>query len=437
MPARLARVLAVLLLAAASCQDATGLGRLGPPYLVIVPRVSTAKQASLVGTLARYRVQMLSEPSTLDTIVTASPRDTIILPVSPATYGVELEGFPEKCPVRDGGARVAVVAAGASSAIVRYSVTCELMLTVELVTRGVNPPADVRWRLTGPGVDRLKSGRLDDTLYFDDIRAGTYTFEVRDLPRRCQVTSPGRDGRRDIVVPANGGVFVQMSVECYDEAARPRIVSARSSSIRGAAALYMSYTDRQYDTDAVEWDITDCNGRSLLPKGSVTRRGVMAPARTIRDTMEFVTVLETTLSDESLSSACSRLRLLDRAGNSSEYLEMPLQSATGRPPRFTTFNAILMGFASLDMTFSVDDPDNDVVGFVAGYTLRPGALSGVANGPEDRVFLRSIGYPGTFVPSLEIGTAFLPPASDWRSGFLYVVDRGGNVVYLADYDLTR
>jgi hypothetical protein len=380
---------------------------------------------------------MLSEPSTLDTVVVASPQDTIILPVAPATYGVELEGFPARCPVRDGGSRVAVVAAGGSTAIVRYSIVCEVMLTVELVTRGVNPPAGLRWRLTGPSMDRLQQARLDDTVYFDDIAPGTYTVEVRDLPRRCQVTSPGRDGRRSFDVPPNGGMYVQVSVECYDEAARPRIVAARSSGIRGAIALYMSYTDPQFDTDAVEWDITNCQGRSLLPNGSVTRRGVMAAARTIRDTMEFITVIETALTEETMGTACSRLRLLDRSGNSSPYLEMPLQSFDGRPPRFTTFNAVFVGFSSIDMTFSVEDPDNDVVGFVAGYTLRGGALSGVTNRTEDRVFLRSVGYPGTFVPSLEIGTAFLPPASDWRSAFLYVVDRGGNVVFLADNDLIR
>lgn len=420
-----------------ACSDITAPRRSGPPYLAIVPRWTTAPEATLAGATARYRVTMLSTPSTLDTTFSIGARDTVILSVDPATYEIELDNVPERCPVRDGGKRVAVVAAGASTAIVRYNINCRLMLTVQLSLQGINPPTNMRWRLVGDRVSRLGNAAPNDTLIFDDIPAGSYAMELRELPSNCQITSPSKDGKASFDIPAAGNRFVQLAVECYDPPARPRILKAYSSYADGAAALYVKYYDGQFDGDAVTWDITNCSGVSLLPTGGVTRRVITSGGLILRDTMEFGIVLEPGFAASVAATACSRIRLIDRAGNSSEIIEQPLNFTVGTAPRFTTFNSIFVGFGAIETTLSADDADQDVAATVIGYTLRDGALGNPPNGAEDKIFARSIGYPGLTVPSVQIGTASLPPATDWRSTFVYIIDRGGNFARLQDRDLTR
>ena len=431
---RLVPLLAVVLLA---CSDITAPQRSGPPYLAIVPRWTTAPEARLAGAAVRYRVTMLSTPSTLDTSFFIGVRDTVILSVEPATYAIELDNVPERCPVRDGGKRLAVVAPGASTAIVRYSITCRVMLTVQFSTQGINPPTSLRWRMVGEGVSRLADAAPNDTLIFDDIRAGAYSIELRELPSNCQITSPSKGRLTSFDLPAEGNRFVQIAVECYDPPARPRILKAYSSYADGAAALYVQYYDGQYDGDAVTWDITNCAGVSLLPTGGVTRRVITSGGPILRDTMEFGIVLEPGFAASVAATACSRIRLIDRAGNSSDIIEQPLNFSTGTAPRFTTFNSIFVGFGAIETTLSADDAEQDVAATVIGYTLRDGALGNPPNGAEDKIFARSIGYPGVTVPRVEIGTASLPPATDWRSTFVYIIDRGGNFARLQDFDLSR
>jgi hypothetical protein len=434
---RLLRLVPLLAVALVSCTDSMAPRRRGPPYLAIVPRWSTSPEAALAGAAARYRVTMLSTPSTLDTTFVIGVRDTVILSVDPATYQIELDNVPDRCPVRDGGRRVAVVAPGASTAIVRYSITCRLMLTVQLSMQGINPPTNLRWRLVGDRVSRLGNAAPNDTLIFDDIPPGPYSIELREMPSNCQITTPSKDNKTSFDISAAGNRFVQVAVECYDPPARPRIINAYSSYADGAAALYVKYFDRQFDGDAVTWDITNCSGVSLLPTGSVTRRVITSGGLFLRDTMEFGIVLEPTFTASVAANACSRIRLIDRSGNSSEIIEQPLNFTRGTAPRFTTFNSIFVGFGAIETTLSADDAEQDIAATVIGYTLRDGALGNPPNGAEDKIFARSIGFPGLTVPRVQIGTASLPPATDWRSTFVYIIDRGGNFARLQDRDLTR
>ena len=434
---RLLRLVPLLAVALVSCHESVAPRRIGPPYLAIVPRWTTAPEARLSGAVSRYRVTMLSTPSTLDTTFYIAVRDTVILSVEPATYEIELDNVPDRCPVRDGGKRLAVVAPGASTAIVRYSISCRVMLTVQLSMQGINPPTNLRWRLVGDRVSRLGNATPNDTLVFDDIPAGPYTIELRELPSNCQITTPSKDRTQSFDIPATGDRYVQVAVECYDPPARPRILKAYSSYADGAAALYVKYYDGQYDGDAVVWDITNCSGISLLPTGGVTRRVISSGSLILRDTMEFGIVLEPTFAASVAANACSRIRLIDRAGNSSNIIEQPLNFSTGTAPRFTTLNSIFVGFGAIETTFSADDAEQDIAATVVGYTLRDGALGSPPNGAEDKIFARSIGYPGLTVPGVQIGTSNLPPATDWRSTFVYIIDRGGNFARSQDRDLTR
>lgn len=418
---------------AMACSGGTEPTEDGPPYLAIIPKVSGLAPGDTLPR-ARYLVQDLSTGGMLDTVIVAAPADTVILPVRPATYGVTLLNLSPTCVSRYGVEAEAVVPEGVNTAVVRYYITCNVPLTVTVSAVGLTPPdSSFIWELSGGSVLRTGIAPLRGTVLFEDLAPGTYRFSLYNVPETCAFLSSG--GRtQTVTVPPSGQAQLKFGISCARESARPEIRSLFAGYHDGVGVFILHARDPDRDIRGYFWDLTDCNGRSLLP-GGARERGGLGSGRTANwDTLTVIGAFELGLPDSGFAGQCAMVRVIDAGGNASRALEVPLRDAVTSRPRARSFNARFQGQERLSVDLEVEDPDGDFAGVFGAARLRDGVVS-MPDGQPDIGIYHPAGYLGQTLPDLLLGSRIL--FSDVYASIVYLVDQKGNFTRLVDEDLFR
>ena len=402
-------------------------------YLAIIPTI-LAPQSSVAGTRYHYRVRELSGEIPIDTVVTTAPTDTVILPLPPATYAVALDGVPPQCRVRETGERYVLIAANTNTTALRYFIVCQTQLVITVATDGPpNSGGSYVYRIaTADGRERIGLVHTADTLAFEGLALGPATIDLAAVPARCVVVSNGGN-ERTVQLDSAGGLEVAFLVRCGDPIHRPRVLSFKATYHDGIAGVVFSGTDPDRDLERYTWDLTDCH-RTSLTGASSTRGGLSDQgSRTYnRDTVTVVTVFDIGLPDSSVSGKCAALWLTDTQGNPSEIIEVPLGDA-GQPPIASFFNAHLIGVDVLRTELTTSDPDGDFVGTYMQLRLRDGMVR-PPDGQPDIAYRGSLGYLGSEIPDLLLGTGVLTYDNIYAV-IVYIFDAQGNFTRLEDTDL--
>ncbi len=416
-----------------ACRDLVAPAR-KPPYLAIVNQIVAPSQAA-IGTQYVYHVRELSGTLGIDTLVVAAPRDTVILPLPPATYVVDLSGVPPTCKARNQGRAAVLIAPNTNTSIVRYFITCQSQLTVTVATDGGAADSLYVYHLTtSTGAQHLGLLRANDTLVFFQLAAGDAAFDLADVAANCDVTSDGGASRR-IPIDSLGGAELDFRVVCSDPERRPHILSTHTTYHDGVGGLTFQATSPDRDVDRFVWDVTDCHRTSILPGGPRIRGGLAGGRTTNQDSITAVSAFEIGLPDSLVRGACAALWVIDSRGNMSPIVEAPIGSGGGRPPVAPLFNAHFEGPQILHTDLTVTDPDGDFLGLFVAYRLRDGVL-GPPDGIPDLAYASSnkAGLLGDQVPDLLIGKA--PFTYDnFYAMILYLFDAQGNFTRLEDADL--
>jgi hypothetical protein len=414
--------------------------RMHPPYLAVVVFVDAPAEIVNRGPYS-FRIRELSGTLGVDTSLRASPKDTIILPVQPATYRIDISDVPTTCGVREGTAQSVVVPERSNTSLARFFITCSPALVVVAYTDGVAP--DSNYVLTvqgGTGTDSVNRAYLlaaNDTTRFEAIKPGTYAVGLQHVAPNCVVVSDGGEQISAKITPT-GGVFIAFRVICSEVARRPRIVQAVASYGGGSLAYMIRAIDPDRDIERTFVDVTDCNRKSVLPGGGLRRGGFSGFLNvTGKDTAVIIGGYDVAVSDDVLRNKCIAIWVADERGNTSDFSELPLPPRdAARSPTATMFNARLNGTTSLQAQLSVSDPNNDYVGMFGVYYLRDGIVAPPMDGQPDRLVLVSPGVIGAAVPTLPLGIG-LGEWSDYLSFVVYLIDRAGNFTRLEDNDLFR
>lgn len=411
-------------------------GPIPTSYLAIVTTVDAPLGLS-PGTRYAYKVRELSGTLHIDTTIAVAPGDTIIAPLPPATYGVNLGGLPTWCKTRYGDDQFMTVVAPPSTSLIRYFVSCRAPLTVRVATvgPGEHDPEMVS-RLVGPdGQERLGIASANDTLRFDGLAPGHYRFGLSLVAANCVVTSLVGSDPYVLIVP-EGGIELDVLVVCSDEAHRPQLIDfgGHFDGHLGSVAFQVADPDR--DIERYTWDLTDCAGASVLKAGSRTRRGLSTSWRTRdQDSVTIVAAFEVARPDTELVAQprCVALRVTDEPGNSTPTIERPL-TTSGRPPQATMFNAYSVGTVAIRTQLAASDPDGDFVGVFAAARLRDGVL-GPPDGNPDYGIYNVAGYLGEAIPDLPLDGRI--QYGDVYAVIVYLIDAAGNVSRLEDFDVFR
>jgi hypothetical protein len=424
----------VILSLAAGC-DLAPLTPEGAPYLAVVVLVDAPNEVTVRGPY-RFRVRELSGTIKRDTTFFATPRDTTILSVKPATYVVEIADVPAACGIRQGGVQYVVVPENSNTSLARFLITCRNALTISVLTDGNMMDTSYAYTVVGDNGSTW-AGTLapSDTVLLDGVRDGHYVVSLRHVAENCTVISDGGDNVSAEILKS-GGASVTFRVSCAEPARRPRLVSIRGSYDRGAIGLILRIVDPDKDVERVVWDITDCHRRSVLP-GGVRRRGGFSGWQNVtnRDTAVVISGWDVSLTDEQLEGRCHAVYAGDERGNVSEVVEVPLvRRNAARSPGASRFNAQFVGTVALRVSVDVFDPDNDFAGAFLYYSLRDGIVLLPPDGIPDRVILQPAGVIGATFPELPFNIGY-GAWSDYLGVILYLVDAQGNVTRLEDTDL--
>lgn len=407
--------------------------------VVVVPTsylaVVTALDDPTAGGRVRfaYRVRELSGTFPVDTTLTVTVRDTVILPLEPATYAVVLDSLPPTCSARQGSEQYVVVAPPPSTAIARYFILCRTALSVRVATDGFAVDSQFIYRLGGPGSARDGLIGATDTLDFDELAPGAWTVTLGHVSQNCVITSDG-GSRQTVTVPPEGGATVDFRVACSDEARRPRLLSFAAGYRDGAAAFVLRAADPDRDIERYSFDLTDCAGTSLLPGGARLRRGLTAGRTARADTVTIIGAFDVGLPDSVARRGCAAVRVADEYGNTTPVTERRLTAAAGAPPMATSFNATYVGTSAVRTQLAAFDADGDLAGIFAAATLRDGILSPPDGRPDVGIF-NAAGYLATPLPDLPLSARVA--WGDVLSIIVYLVDDRGNLVRLEDADLFR
>jgi hypothetical protein len=418
----------------ASCAgDATA--PVGAPYLAVVVLVDAPDEVTVRGPY-RFRVRELSGSIRRDTTFFATPRDTVILSVEPATYVVEIDEVPPACGVRQGGIQYVEVPPKTNTSLARFLLTCRNALTLSVLSDGNQVDSGYVFTLTRPGA-QPRTGVLaaNDTILLDNVPSGTYDVALRHVADNCTVLNAGGDNLV-VTIPPGGGASVNFRVTCSEPARRPRIAELRSTYDRGAVGLLLRVADPDRDVERFSWDITDCNRRSVLA-GGWRRRGGFAGWENVtnRDTTVILSGFDIPLSDAQLAGKCQAVYVGDERGNISDILEVPIAGrVAARSPGVVRFNASYVGTVALRVDLEVFDPDGDFVGAFLAYNLRDGVVILPPDGAPDRVIVQPAGIIGATFPDLPFNIGF-GQWSDYLSVTVYLVDRAGNVTRMEDANL--
>jgi len=406
----------------------------GPPYLAIVTQVSALPGAVLPPNL-RYRVWELSGTLGFDRNVVVAPGDTIILSVPPATFVVDLENVPATCFVRDGMTRGLTLSRNDNTGLVRYSVQCRSLLAVQIAADGYDVDQAYLLRIrSADGIERTFAVGGADTISVNDVPPGTYEVELGGVADNCVVTN--LDGARQLItVDSAGGAVVDFRIRCSTESQRPQILSLVAGNSGGVGVFAVTVTDPSRDIDGYEWDLTDCEGRSVLPdRQRRGRRNVRAGRAAIGDTVTILGVFDLEVSPDVFNDRCQTIRVFDFQGNTSEIVTRRMGRPTGSAPRIAGFNSILIGTSYVQTAMVATDDDGDIIGHFVSVRLRDGTLSS-PNGEPDVGVLDPAGFLGT-----EVRPIYTNARVKWDDIYavtVWVIDAGGNVVRVDDVDVFR
>jgi hypothetical protein len=321
-----------------------------------------------------------------------------------------------------------------NTSVVRYLITCSAGLTITTSSDGAPIDDAMVLAASGPTTERQALIGANDTLRMSGLPAGVYEVSLRVLQSNCTVTS---DGGQSIVVPVDstGGQVADFRIVCSDEALRPRLLSLATSYHDGAGGFVAVATDAGRDIERYYWDITDCQGKSVLPRGGRTRRGLSSGRTAQQDTVTLIGAFDVGLPDADLVGRCTAFRVADELGNTTPVFEEPIGNEGGMPPSATRFNAVFMGQQSLPIDLAIDDLDGDAAGLFIGARLRDGAL-GPTDGEEDFGIYNVAGYLDVSeAPTLTFSAGRRPAWDDVFSIVVYLLDQRGNLTRLEDAEL--
>jgi hypothetical protein len=398
-----------------------------PPYLAVLMQVDAAPGIAAGGPY-RFRVRELSGTIKFDTSFRASPRDTVIIPVTAATYRVDISDVPSTCGVRDGTSQAVVVPPRTNTSVLRFTLSCVPSLMVAAYVDGFTADSDFVVTVKDSiGRELAQVLPANDTVTFDRLPAGTYSVNLRHLADNCTVLSDGGP-TVPVTLRSTGGTFLPFRVTCADAARRPRIVSLVGTLSDGSLGYLIRAVDPDKDIERIFTDITDCKRRSVLAGGG-RRRGPFGgqPNVTGRDTAVIVGAYDLEPADSASLRHCLAAWVADARGNTSSFVEVPLRrSDPARQPVLAAFEAKRNGTKSVLVDFQVQDPDNDFLGLFAVYLVRDGVLA-AADGQPDRVVLQPAGTIARVLPEFLVNIG-IGNWNDYLAVIVYGFDRAGNMV---------
>lgn len=418
----------------ASCLDRALAPQEGAPYLAVLVSVSAPDEVTSRGPF-RFRVRELSGTLRYDTLFNATPADTTILSVEPATYVIEIGDVPSTCGIRD-GAQVLVVPPNTNTTVARFTVICRNAITVSVLSDGQRMDSGYVYTVENKGGVVL-AGPLapNDTVLLDNVAPGAYDVSLRLVQDNCTVVSDG-GATVPIEVLASGGATINYRVTCSELSRRPRIMSLKGSYHSGGVGFVMRVVDPDRDVERYAWDVTDCNRRSVLTGGQRRRGGFAGwPNVTGKDTATIVGAYEIPLSEAEIQGRCMAVYVGDERGNISEILEVPLAARNAfASPGALRFNAFLIGQQFLRVLLEVIDPNDDYAGAFIYYNLRDGILVRPPDGLPDRLVFQPPGVLNTQLSDLPFGIGY-GAWNDYLSVTVFLVDREGNTTRIEDGDL--
>ncbi len=231
-------LLAILLIGTAGCSDPAG--PTNPPYIAIVA-IITAPNGTAIGAQYTYRVTEVSGTIPIDKTIQVAPHDTVIVPVKPATYKVTLRGLPPQCRVQDGTDLYILVPEGANTALIRYLISCESLITVTTATDGFDADQSFIYHVDGPGDQRVGILGANDTLPLDGLPPGNYQVALSHVASNCVVTSDG-GAVRHLTLADTGGTRLDFRVVCSDPNRRPQLLSFAASYHDGTSGFMFRAT---------------------------------------------------------------------------------------------------------------------------------------------------------------------------------------------------
>lgn len=412
-----------------------------PPYLAILSRFDMPPGLAAASQI-RYGVSELSGTLGIARDLFSQPGDTVILSLPPATYVVDLLDVPSTCTIREGPQRMITLLETDNTGVLRYVVTCQPSLTLEIAVDGAEIDPDIIYSVRGAspraGLFALQSdprfGYRADTLHFAGLEPGAYDVSLGALAPNCVVLSNGGTTQR-VTVSAGGGSKAAFRVRCSSIAERPRILSLAGSYHSGASAFVLRVTDPDRDVAAYSWDLTDCRGRSVRPDATPRlMRGLNVGRTELQDTLVIVGAFEVGLPDTALQGRCTAVRVEDFRGNSSAIVEHRITDPPGTAPRAVRFNARLSGTSLARTELAVTDDDGDYVGSFALVRLRDGVLAPFDGNPDLGV-LGQAGFLDTNIPNLVFNSRI--KWDDLYAVIVYLVDAQGGFTRLEDSALDR
>jgi len=401
-------------------------------YLAILPTI-VASTSGAAGVRYRYHVRELSGTLQIDTVVSVAPADTVILPLPPATYVVDVDGVPGQCKIREGTEQLVLITEGSNTTALRLFVFCKPLFVVTVLADGVGSNLELVYHLAAAdGSQRVGLIRSNDTLDLEGVPPGPAFFDLASIPAACIVASNG-GAHRPLVIDSSGGAGLDFRISCSDPVRRPQVLDTRATYRAGVVGLVVRGTDPDRDIQQYVWDVTDCRRASLLGGDGPSLRAGLTGGRTAnQDTVVVLTTFETGLADSVLARACLALWFGDTQGNSSAVVETPLVPVAV-PPATSLFNAHFVGTDLLRTDLLVDDPTGEFLGIFVAVRLRDGTL-GPPDGAPDVAYFNTSGYLGSAVPDVPLGNGRLTYDS-FYGVIVYLLDVRGNFLRLEDDDL--
>jgi hypothetical protein len=421
-------LLVTLLFGLSSCDNPNAPNN--PPYIAIVAIIS-APEGTQVGVTYNYRVTEISGTLHFDKTYPVAPSDTLIIPVKAATYQVSLTGIPPQCLVQDGTERLLYIPDGTNTAMLRYQVSCQSQFSAITATDGFQADQAYIYRITGPSIDTTGILGANDTLRVDGLAPGDYEADLSHIAPNCVVTN---DGGRHIkfTVADTVRTVADFRIVCSDETKRPHIDFFAGSYHDGTSGFMFRVADPDGDVERYFWDITDCQGKSVLPGGGRVRRGLSTDRVRGEETATVFGAIELGLPDADMQGRCTSIRVEDEYGNSTPVSEEVIGNESGPGPTPSSFNAIFTTISSLSANLVINDPS--FAGSFVAARMRDGALSGTPDGQPDIGVYNTAGFTDVLLPTVPLGSG-RPPYYDYYSVILYLFDNQGNFSRIEDDDL--
>ena len=429
--------LAAAVLAAAGCRNGDSLGPSTekPPYIAVVPLIQTG---SLPDPTVKfeYRIRDVSAGGTLDTTITLSPLDTLILSVHPATYEVDLGNLPKKCVSKYGNTDVVVVPEGINTAVSRFFISCDAPLSVVAFTLGGPDKFEFVWALDGEDGSH-RTGFIEhreEAVIVNPLPPGNYTFSIWNVPSNCEFTNRGRRSQA-VVVPPKGGARLQFTITCSDVVNYPIMPVFRWNFHDGAVAFYAEGEDPDGNVVGYAFDLTDCSGKSVLPDGEMLRGGLQSWATYRNPRPIVIAAFDLGIPDDQMAGRCASLRLIDDFGNTSTFVEKLPNIAPGLAPFASSYNAVFAGETRLVTQLQAADTDGDYAGAFVTVTLRDGTIGQIDGKPDVGLYNNQGFLDPQAIPDLPLGGRIL--FSDVYSQTVYLIDRQAHFTRLFDGDPFR